>query len=191
MVVETSTPADLAPRSNAEPPPPDWRSSTVLESPVPGGAHDLISESSPPSPSDSRGDWVPFRSSWQPSAQTWKPLAETWQQAARGTPTQEPVSPFAPTIPSNSIIPPSPEPPPSESPAPPADPSHPLILLPIVWVNRAFEACVKPLGPLGRWLSGPSGRGFLGTVGLLCIVAAIAYVLAEGIGWFGWIGWPR
>jgi len=56
-------------------------------------------------------------------------------------------------------------------------------LLPLVWFNCGFDACLDPLGALGRWLQGQAGRTLLGLLGLLLLAAAAALVVAEGIGW--------
>jgi hypothetical protein len=56
-------------------------------------------------------------------------------------------------------------------------------LLPLVWFNAAFDACVTPFGPPGRFLCGRSGRSFLGSLGLLCLAAALALFAAVRIGW--------
>jgi hypothetical protein len=56
-------------------------------------------------------------------------------------------------------------------------------LLPLVWCNRGFDALTAPLGAPGRWLRGRRGRAALGAVGLLCLAAAAARAVADGIGW--------
>jgi len=56
-------------------------------------------------------------------------------------------------------------------------------LLPLVWCDRGFDALTAPLGRPGRWLSGRAGRAVLGAVGLLCLAAALARAVADGIGW--------
>jgi hypothetical protein len=56
-------------------------------------------------------------------------------------------------------------------------------LLPLVWFNAAFDACMTPLGPLGRILCGRSGRSFLGSLGLLGLAAALALYAAFRMGW--------
>ena len=60
---------------------------------------------------------------------------------------------------------------------------HFLWLLLLVWCNRVFDGCTVPLGPLGRWLRGASGRTALGWAGLLMLAAASGLFLN---GWFGW-----
>ncbi|HLJ95984.1 MAG TPA: hypothetical protein VKU02_22610 [Gemmataceae bacterium] len=56
-------------------------------------------------------------------------------------------------------------------------------LYPLVWINRAFDFATGWLGPLGRWLRGPAGRGLLGWVGLLLLAAALAWLAWDGLGW--------
>jgi hypothetical protein len=57
-------------------------------------------------------------------------------------------------------------------------------LRPLLWLNLAFDYATGWLGPLGRWLRGPVGRGVLGWGGLLLLVAALAWIaLLEGMGW--------
>jgi hypothetical protein len=51
--------------------------------------------------------------------------------------------------------------------------------------NAAFDLLLLPWGPPGRWLRGPSGRTFLATVGVLCLLgaAALAVVDRYGLTW--------
>jgi hypothetical protein len=89
------------------------------------------------------------------------------------------------------VIPPAPHsagqpviPPPSAA-APHADPgpSTPVLLWPALWFNMAFDLCLLPLGPVGRWLQGRAGRAFLGAVGVIALLAAAALAAADGCGW--------
>jgi hypothetical protein len=199
MVVETSTPP-------LRPPPDEPAREAALdprrvERPTAVPQEEVFGDyrtAEPPPEVEPGGDWVPLRSSWQPSAQTWKPLAETWQQS-RATPPPPVIPPEPPrawvpppeqAAPPVVIRPAGPHtvgepviPPPSD--ATPSEPetSTPLLLLPAVWFNQAFDACLAPLGPVGRWLQGRAGRGLLGTVGLLALAGAIALAAADGIGW--------
>jgi hypothetical protein len=67
---------------------------------------------------------------------------------------------------------------------PPVEEHHILWgLLPLVWFNQGFDACLQPLGGTGRWLSGRTGRAVLGTIGLLSLAAAVALAIGERIGW--------
>jgi hypothetical protein len=161
----------------------------------------LDAESDPVSPPAGEGDWVPLRSSWQPSAQTWKPLAERWgQEQTDPEPDREPVVP-PPTFPSRpastgpvvltqTVSEPEP---PAPAAAPPTDipvtsqpdpaPRRAWPLLPLVWFNAAFDLLLVPWGPAGRWLRRPSGRAFLGIVGILCLLGAAALAIADAVGW--------
>jgi hypothetical protein len=56
-------------------------------------------------------------------------------------------------------------------------------LLPVWWVNRAFDGAIGWLGPPGRWLRGHQGRTFLALVGLFLLAAALAWLLVDGIDW--------
>ncbi|HEY7153597.1 MAG TPA: hypothetical protein VH575_06540 [Gemmataceae bacterium] len=152
--------------------------------------------------------WVPLRSTWQPSAQTWQPLAESWRQA--NDPAAPPVVVSSP-IPIPQIDPPpeiapSPAPAPVESvqdiapaaeSAPVADapveprlsltaedaPVEPRLLLPLLWFNQGFDACMAPLGVAGQWLCSPSGRQTLGLAGLACLAAAVVVAVSAGMSW--------
>jgi hypothetical protein len=53
----------------------------------------------------------------------------------------------------------------------------------LVWFNRAFDGCLVPLGPVGRWLRRPAGRNLLGAGGVLGLLAAAAVAVADCIGW--------
>jgi len=140
-------------------------------------------------------EWVPLRSAWQPSPHTWGPLAESWQQAqaSRGAAPAPPEPQPEPTPQAPEAAPPPPIirpvsgfvqrlPEPSRSEAL-AEPPVPRWLRPLVWCNRGFDALTAPLGGAGRWLRGRRGRTVLGAVGLLCLAAAVARAVADGIGW--------
>jgi hypothetical protein len=152
--------------------------------------------------------WVPLRSTWQPSAQTWPPLADSWHQANGSMPPVEAPAPQLEITPPSEApaTPPAPEPfaaltepapeaakEPTPPPAPVVEPRLSLsaadapesgsnLLLPLVWFNQGFDACLAPLGPVGRWLSGPSGRQLLGFVGLASLAAATAIAILAGLG---------
>jgi hypothetical protein len=197
MVVETSTPP-LDPQAK-EPPTQGALGPRRVER-QPEHVEEDVFEAyrTPEQPAaEPAGDWVPLRSSWQPSAQTWKPLAESWEQSHTAPPPViPPEPPRARTPPVSSsappaVIPPTPPhtvgqpviPPPSVAPRSEVGPSTPVLLLPAVWFNKAFDVCLIPLGPAGRWLQGRAGRGFLGAVGVTALLAAVALAAAEGIGW--------
>jgi hypothetical protein len=56
-------------------------------------------------------------------------------------------------------------------------------LLPLIWLNTAFDLAAAPFGPMGRWLRGTGGRAFLGWTGI--VLLAIAGVLV-GMQWVPW-----
>jgi hypothetical protein len=62
-------------------------------------------------------------------------------------------------------------------------PSPPLVLWPLVGVNRLFDRAVSRLGFAGRWMKRPWGRALLGWLGLLCLAAAGVLLLLDWIGW--------
>jgi hypothetical protein len=151
--------------------------------------------------------WVPLRSTWQPSPQTWPPLAESWHQANSGTPNLTPLRPvltprFDPTPAAlandeeqraknnekevkseeQPSPPPSPEQPRLSLSAEDAPAPVPGLLLPLLWFNQGFDACLSPLGAPGRWLCG-SGRHVLGFIGLMCVIAAVVIALSAGMAW--------
>jgi hypothetical protein len=156
-------------------------------------------------------DWVPLTSSWRPSSRTWKPLTEAWQQAqgergeeekrGRGeeenrnssavepmVQSQEAVDSPLPLFFSSSPLPLVPlssqESTAVPIPTSPAAPEWtPWYLWPFVGFNAAFDLCLWPWGPIGRWLRGPTGRALLGILGLLCLTAAAALAVADWIGW--------
>jgi hypothetical protein len=55
--------------------------------------------------------------------------------------------------------------------------------LPLLWFNQGFDACMAPLGGVGRWLCGSRGRQMLGLVGLACLAVAVAIALGTGMTW--------
>jgi hypothetical protein len=62
-------------------------------------------------------------------------------------------------------------------------PAPPLLLRPVLWLNRRFDGFAFGLGSTGRWLRRPVGRTLLGLVGLLLLAAAVAVVLLDRFGW--------
>jgi hypothetical protein len=62
-------------------------------------------------------------------------------------------------------------------------PAPPLLLRPILWINRRFDGFAFALGTVGRWLRRPTGRTLLGVLGLLLLAVAVALVLLDQIGW--------
>lgn len=188
----------VTPTSETPPLPQD----KTIETPLPPGP---TQES--PRPAEEGDTWVPLRSTWQPSAQTWPPLADSWHQAHSGLPAPEAMPSPAPSpcpdpsplplqldaadLPppqteSASVTPAAATPPRlslSAEDAPPA--AGPAVLLPLLWFNQGFDACLAPLGAPGRWLCGPRGRQVLGVIGLTCLAAAVAVALST-MGWTWW-----
>jgi hypothetical protein len=95
-------------------------------------------------------------------------------------------------------------PPPDEAPAPqppisvasprvqntmshrsPAAESAPIVLFPLVAINRAFDVAALALGPPGEWLCTRAGRTALGFLGVTLLIGSAAWGAA------GWFGWPR
>lgn len=120
-------------------------------------------------------------------------LPEEVAQALRSLPSMIGEMP-APPASMTGETPAPPTPTTGETVAPPAEPRLrlsaddaptpvPRVLLPLVWFNQGFDACLTPLGATGRRLSGPGGRRFLGIVGLLSLAAAVAVVASAGMGW--------
>lgn len=80
-------------------------------------------------------------------------------------------------------------------PAPPwatqvASPEQPPLspgLWPLFALNKLFDLFTFLLGPLGTWLRQPSGRNTLGWLGVLMILGAVGWGVAD---WFG-IDWTR
>ncbi len=192
------------PAASAEDAPP-------TEDPLPAPSAVETETSAADSPSSEAEVWVPLRSTWQPSAQTWQPLAESWQQAQGAAPefaapenpppdpTPLEVLPL-PTLPDaadpiESVTPAAPTVAPAAPvAAPPAESRLQLsaedapvavspFLLPLLWFNQGFDACLSPLGAPGRWLCDRRGRHALGTVGLLSLAAAAAVAVCAGLGW--------
>jgi hypothetical protein len=56
-------------------------------------------------------------------------------------------------------------------------------LRPLLWINRAFDGSTAWLGPLGRWQREPTGLALLGWTGFLLLVAALAWVAVDTLGW--------
>lgn len=72
----------------------------------------------------------------------------------------------------------------------PAEPAPlPFLLLPLLAFNRLFDIATFFLGPLGSWLRRPEGRNTLGWLGILMILAAIGWGVADWYG-FDW-NWTR
>ena len=63
----------------------------------------------------------------------------------------------------------------------------PFSLWPLFVLNKLFDLLTLPLGPLGSWLRQPGGRNTLGWLGLLMILGAIGWGVAD---WYG-MDWTR
>jgi hypothetical protein len=74
-----------------------------------------------------------------------------------------------------------------QSPKAVVEPGTPFILWPLVPVNWVFDLFTHLLGPLGFWLRRPSGRTALGWLGILMIVGAVGWAVAD---WYG-MDWTR
>jgi hypothetical protein len=59
----------------------------------------------------------------------------------------------------------------------------PGFLLPLVWFNQGFDACMAPLGAPGRWLCSSAGRQILGALGVLSLIAGVAILAGARMGW--------
>jgi hypothetical protein len=203
-VVETASPRPLPPASGFEPRPPMTKPRLVPVTPP-------ATPAPPPAPEAHEVEnWVPLRSTWQPSASTWPPLAESWQQANNKNPSPAVPSSSADLQPETPLPAPTTSASPLEAPVPlpstetslktpnsnletqsepqldlPDDNTPiavPWPMLPLVWFNQGFDACLVPLGVPGRWLSG-QGRVVLGFLGLACLAAAVALAVNAGMGW--------
>jgi hypothetical protein len=104
-------------------------------------------------------------------------------------PTPTPEQPTAPAVPANSAEAmarlhaarkPAPTPA-AQTPLPTPGPG--LAMLPVVVVNKVFDVVTYPLGPLGAWLRGPTGRGLLAFLGGVFLAAA-GIILA--LDWCEW-----
>jgi hypothetical protein len=64
----------------------------------------------------------------------------------------------------------------------------PFALWPLFVLNKLFDLLTLPLGPLGSWLRQPGGRNALGWLGMLMILGAIGWGVAD---WYGldWLPW--
>ncbi|HTU20843.1 MAG TPA: hypothetical protein VMG10_22510 [Gemmataceae bacterium] len=154
-----------------------------------------------------RSTWQPSAQTWQPLAESWhqahsgQPVSEPAPgaipsppieqsppligDASHASPGSSPISPDLPP-PKTDTAPVSPAPaaePPLSLSAEDAPEAVPPLLLPLLWFNQGFDACLAPLGAPGRWLCGSRGRQTLGIVGLTCLAAAVAIAVSAGMGW--------
>jgi hypothetical protein len=54
---------------------------------------------------------------------------------------------------------------------------------PLLTMNAAFDRGADWLGPLGRWLTAPATRNFLGWLGIMLLLAAAALYFGAWLGW--------
>lgn len=74
-----------------------------------------------------------------------------------------------------------------EAPKPVSTPPLPVMLWPIYVMNKVFDLVTLPLGPLGSWLRQTSGRNAMGWLGVLMILGAIGWGIAD---WYG-LDWTQ
>jgi hypothetical protein len=149
----------------AEPPTP------VPQYPEPPAGNLVLSEPEPPPPSPPSAP----RPAPRPAApQALEP------QASVPLPVLNPVPPTERRPPVLAV----PEPlPPRQALAASRPRGVPLLLRPILWLNRQFDSLTFNLGSPGRWLRRPTGRTVLGFLGLLLLAAAVTLVLLDRFGW--------
>jgi hypothetical protein len=56
-------------------------------------------------------------------------------------------------------------------------------ILPVIWGNRLFDRGTMLLGEHGDWLRSPAGRSMLGLTGVGLLLAALAWLLRDWLGW--------
>jgi hypothetical protein len=160
-----------------------------------------------------RSTWKPSEQTWQPLAESWQQANGAAPAPAAMPPEMPtlkldliPLTPPAPASIGAVEHPATPEEPaarpsasaaeevPMPTAAAPMQPRLSLsaedapvsvspVLLPLVWFNQGFDACLTPLGAAGGWVCGPRGRQLMGTVGLLGLAAAAAIIVSAGMGW--------
>lgn len=157
-----------------------------------------------------RSTWHPSPQTWPPLAESWHqanggvpPLASAKPSssprldltpaqvgvASRAAPEDRLGSPDLPPARTDEV-----HVPPAQTPAPTvveprlslsaedAPAAVPALLLPLLWFNQGFDACLAPLGAPGHWLRG-RGRPVLGFLGLACLAAAAAIAISAGMPW--------
>jgi hypothetical protein len=154
----------------------------MLSVPVQPAADEAAEDRSPPKP-EQAAESVTAPSIAEPSASLERPTDRPAVPSsdAEPTPTVEP-EPLAALEQLEAAL--SDQRPTPEATSRPTDAWHPSpSLLPLVWCNRIFDGLTVPLGPLGRWLRGPSGRLLLGWTGLALLATALALSLFDLIRW--------
>lgn len=87
-----------------------------------------------------------------------------------------PLTPGKVPVETTSVSPPS-----DQKPATPAEDR--FAVRPLLWLNQGFDLMVGWAGPPGRWLTGFSGHTFLGYLGIVCLVGAVAMLTLDLLGW--------
>lgn len=64
-----------------------------------------------------------------------------------------------------------------------------LLMSPLWLINGIYDKSTAWLGPIGRWLRSPSGRGIIGFMGLALLLLASAWLACDYSGWTTWMGW--
>lgn len=62
-------------------------------------------------------------------------------------------------------------------------PRVPLLLMPFDLADRAAFGIAAWFGPPGRWLGSSAGRHLVGVTGILCLAGAVAWGVADWLGW--------
>ena len=193
--------ADLKPRVVPDERPPAKASAAApAEQPAAGRPEDWVPLTS---------TWRPSPRTWKPLSEAWKqareaagrpaepPAVEEAPALASEAPPAAAEAPAPPPEPRAEADPQTPAPAAESAPTPPAEspriaPAEPAaaaaprwLLWPLLGLNAAFDGCLVPFGPAGRWLRGRAGRMALGVAGLLALAAAAALAAAD---WFGWTG---
>src|SRR5581483_10544232 len=152
----------------------------ALPSGPPEGPADRRADAAPPAPQPPAGNMVlsdPLAPAPSPPA----PVSWSAPPEPVPLPLLNPVPPAqrrAPVLP-----PPAPALSPRQGLIASRPPAPPLLLRPILWLNRGFDGLSFAFGAPGRWLRRPAGRTVLGTVGLALLAAAAALVLLDRFGW--------
>lgn len=112
-----------------------------------------------------------------------EPSTPIWRAETVGLPQRETTpAPQPPLATARDETSPTPSVTPNRAPAP--EPA-PLALLPVVAVNRAFDAVMLTFGGPGEWLCTRVGRAALGFAGLALLMGSTGWAVAT------WFGWPR
>jgi hypothetical protein len=183
----TSLPPPPPARPPAPPPPPTFSPSRV-PTPADPARTWTIDLPAAPNPQPARGDsWAGNSAGLEAfHVRTAAPVPAD-DRLARGGPQSARPSEALPadaTPPRVVVAPPAQPAAPAPRPIPaPATNRVPFWAWPLVGLNALLALPFGLLGPVGRLLTGPAGRNFLGAVGLLTLAAAAAIVALD---WYGW-----